>query len=280
MTLPSDHFLFTGRRPDEAEWFEFLESFHERYPGATSSVVARLRTAEGENSYDVAAATLAALLPQGARVLEVGCGDALLLREVAHRRPDLSLYGIDVVACDVARARDRVPSAYIRCASFTPESFGQMRFDAIASHLVFPGVFDPQRMLEMVSQLLVPGGAFVAVMPHMRKSSSFTETMAEALASLRVRHPAFGLMVTTDPRAASDEGLREMYASEGLHLETVRDFDVRTDQRGMLSEVIRRSYPFGLLEELPGVLALANRRDDGTLLPLKQIVARKQAPRS
>src|SRR5688572_22478811 len=40
---------------------------------------------------------LADVIPQGARVLDVGCGDGLVAKLIADRRPDLSLHGIDVL---------------------------------------------------------------------------------------------------------------------------------------------------------------------------------------
>lgn len=40
---------------------------------------------------------LAAVLPQGARVLDVGCGDGLVARRIAERRPDVEVHGIDVL---------------------------------------------------------------------------------------------------------------------------------------------------------------------------------------
>ncbi len=43
------------------------------------------------------AAHLGSLLPEGSRVLDVGCGDGRLARAIADRRPDLSFEGIDVV---------------------------------------------------------------------------------------------------------------------------------------------------------------------------------------
>ena len=40
---------------------------------------------------------LAEALPQGARVLDVGCGDGLVAKLIGDRRPDLTMHGIDVL---------------------------------------------------------------------------------------------------------------------------------------------------------------------------------------
>jgi SAM-dependent methyltransferase len=53
----------------------------------------------------VLAEWLTRLLPQNARVLDVGCGDGLLARIVGDARPDLTLEGIDVLV----RGQTHVP---------------------------------------------------------------------------------------------------------------------------------------------------------------------------
>jgi SAM-dependent methyltransferase len=55
----------------------------------------------------VLTAHLAALVPQGGRVLDVGCGDGLLAMQLGHVRPDLEVTGIDVLV----RPETRVPVA-------------------------------------------------------------------------------------------------------------------------------------------------------------------------
>ncbi len=46
---------------------------------------------------DVLATHLAKLLPQGARVLDIGCGDGLIAASILARRPDVTITGIDVL---------------------------------------------------------------------------------------------------------------------------------------------------------------------------------------
>ena len=43
---------------------------------------------------------LSALIPRGASVLDVGCGDGLLARRIQDARPDLTVQGIDVLVRD------------------------------------------------------------------------------------------------------------------------------------------------------------------------------------
>ncbi|MFQ6016988.1 MAG: class I SAM-dependent methyltransferase [Kiloniellaceae bacterium] len=46
---------------------------------------------------DILSAQLAALLPEGGKVLDVGCGDGLIGQLIAARRPDLTISGIDPI---------------------------------------------------------------------------------------------------------------------------------------------------------------------------------------
>ncbi len=67
------------------------------------------RTSLLRRVYRRCAADLAASLPAGARVLDVGTGPGHLLAYLTRQRPDLDLWGLDIAADMIRRARQRHP---------------------------------------------------------------------------------------------------------------------------------------------------------------------------
>ncbi len=61
------------------------------------SIVARLHDGVTRRRVSKLTEHFAALIPRGARVLDVGCGDGLLARRITQERPDLNIVGIDVL---------------------------------------------------------------------------------------------------------------------------------------------------------------------------------------
>lgn len=67
------------------------------------------RTSLLRRVYRRCAAELAASLPAGARVLDVGTGPGQLPVDLTRQRPDLDLWGLDFAAAMIRRARQRHP---------------------------------------------------------------------------------------------------------------------------------------------------------------------------
>src|SRR5438477_6153936 len=61
--------------------------------------------------------------PQGAALLDVGTGPGVLLAEIAHRRPDLRLAGVDLSADMVTAARRNAGSARVEVGDVTDLPF-------------------------------------------------------------------------------------------------------------------------------------------------------------
>lgn len=94
----------------------------------------------------VLARHLAELVPQGARVLDVGAGDGLLARRVLDARPDLTMCGVDVLV----RPRTHVP---VTPFDGTTLPFPDDAFDAVMMVDVLHHAADPERLLREIRRV-------------------------------------------------------------------------------------------------------------------------------
>jgi SAM-dependent methyltransferase len=108
---------------------------------------------------------LDALLPDGADVLELGCGSGrAATRRLAERH---RLTGVDISPEQIARARSNVPGATFVEADILDLDFDVASFDAVVSLYVFGHVprDDQPVLLERVVSWLRPGGLVLATFP-------------------------------------------------------------------------------------------------------------------
>lgn len=99
---------------------------------------------------------------QARRVLDVGCGEGLLTRELGERVADVTGIDVDASSIDLARRTTSAPNVnYVQSdvlvAPFRPESF-----DAIVSVAVLHHLEMEDGLTQMVS-LLRPGGVLAVV---------------------------------------------------------------------------------------------------------------------
>jgi SAM-dependent methyltransferase len=109
-------------------------------------------------------AKLAGRLPDGARVVELGCGNGTReTRELARR---FQLTGVDLSAEQLRRARDRVPDATFVQEDLTSVEFDAGSLDAVCAFYVLNHV--PRDLLPdlfaRVHGWLRPGGLFLATL--------------------------------------------------------------------------------------------------------------------
>lgn len=108
------------------------------------------------------AADVAGMAPDGAAVLDVGTGPGVLLVELAKRRPDVHLTGIDLSADMIAAAKRNLGPfgnrASARVADVTILPFHDRSFDVIVSSLSLHHWDDPEAAAPELARVLRPGG--------------------------------------------------------------------------------------------------------------------------
>jgi SAM-dependent methyltransferase len=194
--------------PEAAAREAWLRRWHAARPGATSAALARGGTYE----------RLAARVPAGARVLDLGAGDGYLCELLAARgaRP----VGVDVSREELALLRRRAGGSLCGVAARAQAlPFAAGAFDACVSHLAFMLMEDAPTVVRELSRVLAPGGWFAAVLgggpvaapPPGGEGATAAELDAFhrflEIAGPRLRAPRFG-----DRRARSERGWHELFA--------------------------------------------------------------------
>ena len=108
-------------------------------------------------------APLLARLPQGARVLDLGCGAGVPIASTLVGR-GCHVTGVDISAGQLARAHGRVPAAGFVRADMRTCAFAPRSFDAVVSfYAIFhlPRV-EHQALFERIASWLRPGGYLLA----------------------------------------------------------------------------------------------------------------------
>jgi len=113
-------------------------------------------------AYRRIAADLVAGTPDGADVLDVGTGPGVLLMELAERRPDLRLVGLDLSEDMVTLAQKNLGDrATVRVGDVTALPFATDSFDLVVTSFSAHHWDDPAAAVPEIDRVLRPGGRFV-----------------------------------------------------------------------------------------------------------------------
>jgi SAM-dependent methyltransferase len=98
-------------------------------------------------------------LPQGATVIDLGCGTGFPITKVLVDE-GLNVYGVDASPSLVAAFRDNLPQVPVACESVVESSFFNRTFDGVVAWgLIF--LLQPQEqrhLIQSVADILLPGG--------------------------------------------------------------------------------------------------------------------------
>lgn len=100
-------------------------------------------------------------------ILDFGCGDGLILREVAKRNPKARLIGIDVSRVALRKAKQAVPQARfwkIREGEKLPLHSRSVDFLLILD--VIEHIYDSEMILKELARVLTPGGKILLTTPY------------------------------------------------------------------------------------------------------------------
>lgn len=200
--LVSDEGGVMGHRRDH-EWLETFEG------AAADRYDRHSRWLRGLHART--ASRLAALVPPGGRLLDVGCGPGRLLAEVAALRPDVAVTGLDVSErmvelatsrlARVAGGRGRVVRGDVHDLPLAGGSA-----DVVTAVLTAHHWDDLRRSFAEVARVLAPGGSVLVV--EMRgPARHVARTLGDVLGVVPVRREAawvVGLPLLTRLQVTSD----------------------------------------------------------------------------
>lgn len=233
------------------EYRTFLSSFHTRHPGGTAEALRRLFDQHGRSSYRALAEAVLDGSGASPRILEIGCGDGVLLEEMQTLRPHSELTGIDLTASDIELARARVPGARLIAGDFTTQPFGPSTFDIVTSHLVLMLAGPLEPVLKQVQRILCSGGTFGFVVDDVNTPSPlFVELIAVALDAAGVESATTPFRELVDRRLYDRDALSALFSKFDLQL-TSFDAHVLHGEFAFttLWEMLRRMYQIGSLSD-------------------------------
>ena len=109
---------------------------------------------------------LEAMLPPGAEVLDVGCGNGVISRSLGEK--GLSVRGIDVSEKAIARARElnKFPSVHFDVVSAEKLVADGHRYHAVICSEVLEHLNDPGKLLAVLHDLLDTNGVLIVTVPN------------------------------------------------------------------------------------------------------------------
>lgn len=102
------------------------------------------------------------------RLIEMGCGQGLLLREIAHRGilPESNLYGMDQSSTAVSHVKKALPNANASTGDIYHLDYPKGFFDVCLLMETIEHLEDPRPALDQIFGVIKPGGRLLVSYPN------------------------------------------------------------------------------------------------------------------
>jgi len=177
------------------------------------------------------ALSFARQLPTGGSVLDIGCGDGRLLRQLSKSGKKLDLHGIELPGPAAKRASS-IPGVHLHLGAldtvdFRPETFDLITMVHVIEHLPLPGV-----ALEKIGRWLKPGGRLFLAFPNISSWQA------------RLFGPAwFHLDPPRHLTLVPPTSMIEVLAQAGFESERIRHWCPEQNLYGWIQSVLNRFDP-------------------------------------
>ncbi len=187
----------------------FVQRFHDAHAGRTIESFGRGRVGASGNSYDLLARSVSAL-PSGSRVLDLACGDGVLLEVISDLRSDLELVGVDLNAAEIAAAKERgIEGARFERARANALPFEDASVDHVVCHMSFMLFDEPSSVVRELARVVRPGGAVFMLVSDGSSPEGARRVFVDLVRAHKVEIPRLG---TREARTV--EGLRGLFHAD------------------------------------------------------------------
>lgn len=229
----------------------FLHAFHAEHPAVTSEMLGHGRAPDGRSSYELLCDRVAGRR----RVLDLGCGDGLLL-ELLARESGRQLAGVDLSPQALALARRRPTLGGVALHEERAQAlpFPGDSFDACVCHMALMLMADIEQVAAELARILVSGGVLACVVGGgVVGGAAYDRFRALAQEALDDVPAAQHIPTLGDRRTRTREGFDEILTPAGFA--PVEWETVIIDLSGSVEEVwggLSTLYTFDVLD--PGVM--------------------------
>lgn len=191
---------------------------------------------KAEDYYRDEKARMVGYVPTSARsLLDVGCGAGAFGRRLKADRPDLEVWGVEMVPEAAAEARDGLDRVVVGAYPEVIPELGRT-FDVVVFNDVLEHVVDPWATLAATHPLLAPEGVVIASVPNVRN----WRTIIDLVRHGRWEHVERGIHDVDHVRWFTRRTVVEAFEGAGWTVERVEMVNPTGDRRAALLGMVLR----------------------------------------